>query len=427
MRAIIYLFLCCGFVLSSCSKGTKRQIENEWEAVVIGFPSELGMGQTWNRSLMKRVGQIIGLESRRVGMDSLSLPPFKYGDSPYLVAELGIEMSKGLHAAIPVRGMDRRPEGNVGFRAAFERIVEESGVLVEKTYDDISNISAADWEKEQKDHAAVAVQACRESIVLLKNKGNILPMDSSARIYHSSPYYNKKDREGALADAGEADVIALFWDVESAGKNESKAWLDEFNGLGKPVVLVLTGNRSFAVDSSVEASVDAVVAAWFPKMMSYEWIGDIIHGNYSPGSRLTAAIYDTTGNLLYPMGYGLSYTSVDYSDLTLETIDSEKGRNIVVRFNATNTGDRVSDEVALLYLKRVSGEEMPEGVRLEGFKRTNLQPGQTKEIKFTIRKRNVERVDEDMKGYVEPGEYEVRLSGDVTPQYFIIGADGEFR
>lgn len=427
MRTIVYLFLCCGFVLSSCSQATKQKVENEWEAAAIGFPSELGIGQTWNRSLTKRIGQVIGLESRHAGKDSLSLPPFKYGDSPYLVAELGIEMSKGLHATIPVRGMESRAEGDMKFRAAFERIVEESGVLTEKTYNDISGISAADWEQEQKDHAAVAMQACRESIVLLKNKEDILPMDSSARIYHSLPYYNEKDREVALREAGDANVIALFWDAESARKSESKVWLDALCGLGKTVVLVLSGDRSFAVDASVEGLVAAVIAAWLPESMGNEWIGKVIYGSYSPGSRLTAAIYDTEGNLLYPMGYGLSYIPINYSDLTLETVDSEKGRNIVARFNVTNTGDRAGEEVALLYLKKVSGDDLTENIRLEGFKRTNLKPGETKEIKFTIRKRNVERVNNEMKRSVEPGEYEVWLSGDVAPRRFTIGEDGDFR
>lgn len=404
MKKIIFVFL----FLSIVFKGHTQT-----------FPSEQGIGQTWNRSLTKRIGQIVGREARRAGEMSIDLPNFNYGDSPYLVAELGIEMSKGLHATCPVTGTDRKPEGDVNYRAAFERIIEESGVLAQKTYEDSPDATATELQQEQKDYKAVALQACRESIVMLKNEGNVLPVNNSKRILLSLPSYNKKDREKMLAGARKFDVITVAWNAEDAGKSESKIWLKTLSALGKPVVLVLSGEQPFAIDPLIEKSVSAIIVAWFPKQTNQELITQVIRGVYSPGSRLTAAICDTNGKVLYPLGHGLSYTTVSYSDLTLEPVDTDKGKNIIVRFKVTNTGKRASDEVALMYLQKASVTAVNE-VRLEGFKRTHLKPGETKEIKFTIRKRNLETIDAQMNRSVVPGEYRVSLSGAITPQRFVV-------
>ena len=371
------------------------------------FPSEQGIGQTWNRSLTKRIGQIIGQEARRGGKKLIVLPPFKYGDSPYLVAELGIEMSKGLHAACPVTGTEAGQSDDVRFRAAFKRITEESGVLEQKTYDAVTGA-----QQEQKDYKSVALQACRESIVLLKNEGNLLPVDNTKRILLSLSYYsNKKEKDKVLAGARKFDVITVVWDAEDAVKSESKIWLKVLSALGKPVVLVLSGEQSFAIDPLIESSVSAVIAVWIPKQANKELVTEVIRGGYSPGSRLTTAIYDTEGKVLYPFGHGLSYTTVTYSDLTLEPENTDKGKNIIVRFKVTNTGRRTSDEVALLYIQKASTPAKPEDVRMEGFKRTNLKPGETKEIKFTIRPRNLETFDQQLNGTVTPGEYKISLGG----------------
>ena len=376
------------------------------------FPSEQGIGQTWNRSLTKRIGQIVGQEARRGGEESMALPSFNYGNSPYLVAELGIEMSKGLHAACPVTGVDRKPEGDVRFRAAFKRIIEESGVLESATYANLSGATSAALQQERKDYRSVALQACRESIVLLKNEGNLLPVDNSKRILLSlSHYANKQERSKVLSGARRYDVITIVWDAEDAVKSESKIWLKTLSALGKPMVLVLSGEQSFAIDPLIEDAVSGVIALWAPKQANKELVTEVIRGGYSPASRLTAPIYDTEGKVLYPFGYGLSYTTVAYSDLTLEPLDTDKGKNMVVRFKVTNTGKRTSDEVALLYVQKASAAAQPETMRMEGFKRTNLKPGETKEIKFTIRPRNLETFDEQMNSSIAPGEYNITLSG----------------
>lgn len=376
------------------------------------LPSEQGIGQTWNRSLTKRIGQIVGQEARRGGQEAIALPSFKYGDSPYLVAELGIEMSKGLHATCPVIGLEAGEASDVRFRAAFKRITEESGILEQKTYDALTAATTTELQQEQKDHKNIALQACRESIVLLKNEKNVLPVDNAKRILLSlSHYSNKKEKDKVLAGARKFDIITIVWDAEDAVKSESKIWLKVLSALGKPIVLVLSGEQSFAIDPLIESSVSAVIAMWIPKQTNKELITEVIRGGYSPGSRLTAPIYDTEGKVLYPFGHGLSYTTVTYSDLTLEPADTDKGKNVIVRFKVTNTGGRTSDEVALLYVQKVSASAKPEDIRMEGFKRTNLKPGETKEIKLTIRPRNLEIFDQQMNGTVVPGEYKVTLSG----------------
>lgn len=373
------------------------------------FPSELGLGQTWNRSLLKRIGQIKGQEARLAGEQNMPLPAFKYGESPYLVAELGIEMAKGLYSSIPLTGIDRQPEQDVRFRAAFERIINDSGILEEKNYDAITGATPATAKKEQAAYEEAALQAFRESIVLLKNKDGLLPIiHKSKRLLMCRSYYEKEERSQVMADARKYDLIGMVWEADDANRSERNIWLKTLCALGKPVVLVLSGEESFAIDPLIESSVAAIFTAWSPQAVDPKLISEVVYGAYNPGSRLTAAIYDTTGKELFPEGYGLSYTKFAYSDLTVNPETTGEGKTVVVRFKVKNTGKRAGDEVARLYLQRTAGATMPaDNVRLEAFKRTHLKPGEQKEIKFTIRRRNIVSVDEQMNRTLDSGEYSI--------------------
>ena len=103
---------------------------------------------------------------------------------------------------------------------------------------------------------------------------------------------------------------------------------------------------------------------------------------------------------MYPFGFGLSYTTFEYSNLKVSPEKQGPKGDIQVSFDITNTGKRAGDEIVQLYIKdKVS----------RGFERVSLQPGETKNIQFTLHPEDLEILDINMNWNVEPGEFEVRI------------------
>jgi beta-glucosidase len=113
---------------------------------------------------------------------------------------------------------------------------------------------------------------------------------------------------------------------------------------------------------------------------------------------------------LFPFGYGLSYTSFNYSDLKLSSKDLQKNDKLVVSFNLKNTGKLKGDEVVQLYIKDIlCSVDRPEK-ELKGFNKISLNPGEEKLIEFTIDKNVLSFFDITTKSWLaEPGEFEVMI------------------
>ena len=637
------------------------------------FPTQLGLGHTWNRELIRQVGLITGREARMLGYTNVYAPILDvgrdqrwgryeevYGESPYLVAELGIEMVRGLqhnhqvaatgkhfaaysnnkgaregmarvdpqmsprevenihiypfkrviweagmlgvmssyndYDGIPVQGsyywLTTRLRGEMGFRGyvvsdsdaveylytkhgtakdmkeavcqsveaglnvrctfrspdsfvlPLRELVKEGGLSEEVINDRVRDIlrvkfliglfdapyqtdlAGADREVEKEENEAIALQASRESIVLLKNAGELLPLDinSTKKIAVCGPNANEEgyalthygplavevttvlegiqektkgkaevlytkgcdlvdahwpeseiiddpltddeqaEIDKAVENARQADVavVVLGGGQRTCGENKSRTSLDlpgrqlqllqAIQATGKPVVLILINGRPLSINWA-DKFVPAILEAWYPGSKGGTALADILFGDYNPGGKLTVTFPKTvgqipfnfpckpssqidggknpgpTGNMsringaLYPFGYGLSYTTFEYSDLDITPRVITPNESATVRLKVTNTGKRAGDEVVQLYIRDVLSSITTYEKNLAGFQRIHLEPGEAQELSFTIDRKHLELLDADMKWVVEPGDFvlmagasseDIRLNGTLT-------------
>lgn len=637
------------------------------------FPTQLGLGHTWNRELIRQVGLITGREARMLSYTNVYAPILDvgrdqrwgryeevYGESPYLVAELGIEMVRGLqhnhqvaatgkhfaaysnnkgaregmarvdpqmsprevenihiypfkrvireagmlgvmssyndYDGIPVQGsyywLTTRLRGEMGFRGyvvsdsdaveylytkhgtakdmkeavrqsveaglnvrctfrspdsfvlPLRELVKEGGLSEEVINDRVRDIlrvkfliglfdapyqtdlAGADREVEKEENEAIALQASHESVVLLKNADELLPLDinSTKKIAVCGPNANEEgyalthygplavevttvlegiqektkskaevlytkgcdlvdahwpeseiidypltddeqaEIDKAVENARQADVavVVLGGGQRTCGENKSRTSLDlpgrqlqllqAIQATGKPVVLILINGRPLSINWA-DKFVPAILEAWYPGSKGGTALADILFGDYNPGGKLTVTFPKTvgqipfnfpckpssqidggknpgpTGNMsringaLYPFGYGLSYTTFEYSDLDITPRVITPNESATVRLKVTNTGKRAGDEVVQLYIRDVLSSITTYEKNLAGFQRIHLEPGEAQELSFTIDRKHLELLDADMKWVVEPGDFvlmagasseDIRLNGTLT-------------
>ena len=637
------------------------------------FPTQLGLGHTWNRELIRQVGFITGREARMLGYTNVYAPILDvgrdqrwgryeevYGESPYLVAELGIEMVRGLqhnhqvaatakhfaaysnnkgaregmarvdpqmpprevenihiypfkrvireagllgvmssyndYDGIPIQGsyywLTTRLRKEMGFRGyvvsdsdaveylytkhntakdmkeavrqsveaglnvrctfrspdsfvlPLRELVKEGGLSEEVINDRVRDIlrvkfliglfdapyqtdlAGADDEVEKEANEAVALQASRESIVLLKNTDNTLPLnidkikkiavcgpnadEEGYALTHYGPLavevttvlegirekaqgkaevlYTKGcnlvdahwpeseimeypltpdeqteiDRAAANARQADVAVVVLGGGQRTCGENKSRTSLElpghqlkllqAVQATGKPVILILINGRPLSVNWA-DKFVPAILEAWYPGSKGGTAVADILFGDYNPGGKLTVTFPKTVGQIpfnfpykpasqidggknpgpdgnmsringaLYPFGYGLSYTTFEYSDLEITPKVITPNQKATVRLKVTNTGKRAGDEVVQLYTRDILSSVTTYEKNLAGFERIHLKPGESKEIVFTLDRKHLELLNADMKWTVEPGEFaimagasseDIRLNGILT-------------
>ena len=637
------------------------------------FPTQLGLGHTWNRELIRQVGLITGREARMLGYTNVYAPILDvgrdqrwgryeevYGESPYLVAELGTEMVRGLqhnhqvaatakhfaaysnnkgaregmarvdpqmtprevenihiypfkrvireagllgvmssyndYDGIPIQGsyywLTTRLRKEMGFRGyvvsdsdaveylytkhntakdmkeavrqsveaglnvrctfrspdsfvlPLRELVKEGGLSEEVINDRVRDIlrvkfliglfdapyqtdlAGADDEVEKEANEAVALQASRESIVLLKNTDNTLPLnidkikkiavcgpnadEEGYALTHYGPLavevttvlegirekaqgkaevlYTKgcdlvdahwpeseimeypltpdeqAEIDRAVANARQADVavVVLGGGQRTCGENKSRTSLElpghqlkllqAVQATGKPVILILINGRPLSVNWA-DKFVPAILEAWYPGSKGGTAVADILFGDYNPGGKLTVTFPKTVGQIpfnfpykpasqidggknpgpdgnmsringaLYPFGYGLSYTTFEYSDLEITPKVITPNQKATIRLKVTNTGKRAGDEVVQLYTRDILSSVTTYEKNLAGFERIHLKPGESKEIVFTLDRKHLELLNADMKWTVEPGEFaimagasseDIRLNGILT-------------
>ena len=637
------------------------------------FPTQLGLGHTWNRELIRQVGLITGREARMLGYTNVYAPILDvgrdqrwgryeevYGESPYLVAELGIEMVRGLqhnhqvaatakhfaaysnnkgaregmarvdpqmpprevenihiypfkrvireagllgvmssyndYDGLPIQGsyywLTTRLRKEMGFRGyvvsdsdaveylytkhntakdmkeavrqsveaglnvrctfrspdsfvlPLRELVKEGGLSEEVINDRVRDIlrvkfliglfdapyqtdlAGADDEVEKEANEAVALQASRESIVLLKNTDNTLPLniDKIKKIAVCGPNADEEgyalthygplavevttvlegirekaqgkaevlyikgcdlvdahwpeseimeypltpdeqaeiDRAAANARQADVAVVVLGGGQRTCGENKSRTSLElpghqlkllqAVQATGKPVILILINGRPLSVNWA-DKFVPAILEAWYPGSKGGTAVADILFGDYNPGGKLTVTFPKTVGQIpfnfpykpasqidggknpgpdgnmsringaLYPFGYGLSYTTFEYSDLEITPKVITPNQKATVRLKVTNTGKRAGDEVVQLYTRDILSSVTTYEKNLAGFERIHLKPGESKEIVFTLDRKHLELLNADMKWTVEPGEFaimagasseDIRLNGILT-------------
>ena len=159
-------------------------------------------------------------------------------------------------------------------------------------------------------------------------------------------------------------------------------------------------------------------------------VADVLFGDYNPAGRLPVTYYKSVdqipafaeydmagrtykyfeGEPLYPFGYGLSYTTFDYSDLKLAK-KAKVGTDVNVKVKVTNTGKVGGDEVVQLYLKDEEASTTRPKLQLEGFDRVYLNAGESKIIEFNLDARQFSMIGSNDKRVIEPGWFTVSVGG----------------
>jgi beta-glucosidase len=270
----------------------------------------------------------------------------------------------------------------------------------------------------------------------------------------------KKDFAEALQAARKAElaVIAVGENPDNAGKGKISATDGEgydvasldltgdqeelvhaIQATGTPVVLVLVNGRPLSVRWEAE-HIPAIVEAWEPGERGGEAVGDVLFGDTNPSGHLAITIPRSSGQLpafynskpskeywmkrgwskdggyvdmpgtpLYPFGYGLSYTSFNYSELHVDPGQTGPGGVVSVSVDVQNTGERAGTEVVQMYLHEHSAPVSLPSEQLRGFERVELQAGEKKTVKLTIRPEDLMLLDRDMLWRVSPGTFDVLI------------------
>jgi beta-glucosidase len=197
---------------------------------------------------------------------------------------------------------------------------------------------------------------------------------------------------------------------------------------GKPVVVVLVGGSAVTMSRWLDR-VAGVIVAWYPGEQGGRAIADVLWGNYNPAGRLPLSypmaegqlplVYnhkptgrgddyvDLTGRPLFPFGFGLSYTTFEYSSLSLRPTEIGADDRVAVRCRVKNTGDRAGDEVVQLYVRDLLASVARPIAELAGFQRVHLAPGEERELSFTLGPEHLALLDRELRRVVEPGSFRV--------------------
>ena len=333
---------------------------------------------------------------------------------------------------------------------------------------------------------AFARQFSAESMVLLKNNG-ILPLKKGEAVAVLGPLANSKnDLLGSWRGAGEVEsvpasvldaikevtpvaaaakkvvlVIGEPWDWtgEAASRSdiripkEQTELLKQLKKQGKQVAVVLMNGRPLDLSEESELA-DAILEAWYPGTMGGYAVADVLFGDVNPSGKLSVTFPRNLGQVpichyakntgrpyvhpeakyesryldvpnepLYAFGHGLSYTTFEYSDITIEgdsLVKPEDDEKSVVfkgdgcvkaKVTVTNTGDREGTEVVQMYIRDLVGSVTRPVKQLKGFERITLQPGESREVEFTIGKETISFYRQDMTWGPEAGDFTIFIGG----------------
>ena len=269
---------------------------------------------------------------------------------------------------------------------------------------------------------------------------------------------NRTDKEmldEALKVAAGADVIvaALGESSEMTGESSSRTdlnipdvqrtLLEALLKTGKPVVLTLFTGRPLTLVWEQE-NVPAILNVWFGGSEAAYAIGDVLFGDVNPSGKLTMTFPKNVGQIplfynhkntgrplaegkwfekfrsnyldvdnepLYPFGYGLSYTTFRYSDITLDKTVMGQDGSVTATVSVTNTGKRDGAEVVQLYIRDLVGSITRPVKELKGFEKVFIKAGESKTISFKITPELLRFYDYDLNHVAEPGDFNIMIGG----------------
>ncbi len=287
-------------------------------------------------------------------------------------------------------------------------------------------------------------------------------VEEPVRVYYSQGCHLYKDKvEGlgepkdrfaeAVAVARKSDIVVMCLGLDATIEGEQGDTSNEYASgdknhlnlpglqqelletvfkVGKPVILVLLSGSALAV-TWADAHIPAIIQAWYPGAEGGKAVASLIFGDYSPSARLPVTFYRSTeelpdfndysmnnrtyrymkGEALYPFGYGLSYTRIEYRELRLAGNQIKAGESAFCSVKVKNAGRYPAEETVQLYLKDSEASVVVPQWQLRGIRKVFLQPGQEQEISFEITPRLMALVNDEGKCILEPGTFEVYVGG----------------
>ncbi|MCH7415586.1 beta-glucosidase BglX [Belliella sp. R4-6] len=284
-------------------------------------------------------------------------------------------------------------------------------------------------------------------------------LESRVSIFGKPTYRDDRPEEEmikeALAAAKNADVIiaAMGESAEMSGEASSRSDIEipenqrnlmkALLKTGKPVIMVMFTGRPLAIKWESE-NVPAILNVWFAGSEAGDAIADVLFGDVNPSGKLTATFPQNVGQVpifynhkntgrplpegewfqkfrsnyldvsndpLYPFGFGLSYTSFDYSDIKLSAADLEGEQKLTASIELKNTGEFDGAEVVQLYVRDLVGSITRPVKELKGFQKVKLKAGESKTITFELTKEDLKFYNYDIDFVFEPGEFEIMIGG----------------
>lgn len=302
-------------------------------------------------------------------------------------------------------------------------------------------------------------QALQEKATLTYAQGCNFTRDSTLQkdggFYRATPFRDSEQmKQEAINIAREADIIicAMGESAEMSGECSSRAVLEIFDvqrelldallALGKPLVVLNFAGRP-TVLTWEQGHIPAILQVWFGGSEAGDAICDVLFGDKVPSGKLTTSMPQTTGqeplyynflptgrpvgenrqtfskfgsnyfdvrnDPLFPFGFGLSYTTFEYSDITLN------GRTASV--TVKNIGDYDADEIVQLYIHDTVASITRPVRELKGFERIHLKKGESKEVKFEITNDLLSFYNYDLDYVLEPGEFEIMIGPDSSLEH----------
>jgi beta-glucosidase len=299
------------------------------------------------------------------------------------------------------------------------------------------------------------------------------------RVLYAQALKNSRDvsHDGfaaALEAARNADAVLLFLGEEQilSGEAHSRAFLglpgaqealvDEIAKAGKPMAAVIMAGRPLTFHE-VAGKVSAVLYAWHPGTMGGPAIADLLLGRVNPSGRLAMSFPRTVGQVPiyydhlstgrpatpgelgipmgnpvqpqgytskyldvdftpeYPFGFGLAYTTFEYSNLRISAPTLRAGGTLTVSADVANTGAREGDEIVQLYIHDVVASVVQPVRALKGFRRVHLKPGEKQRVEFTLTPEDLAFWNTAMQYAAEPGRFQVWIAPDS-----VRGLEGQF-
>ena len=263
---------------------------------------------------------------------------------------------------------------------------------------------------------------------------------------------NKDGFAEAVATAKQADVVILSIgerrDMSGEAKSRSDLHLPGVQedlvkavmATGKPVVVLINAGRPLVFNWTAD-NVPAILYTWWLGTEAGNAIANVLFGDYNPSGKLpmtfprevgqipiyynhfstgrpakdenatnyVSAYIDLKNSPKYPFGYGLSYTTFDYSGLKLSSTKIKSNETIKVSFQLKNSGKVAGEEVAQLYLKDKFGSVVRPVLELRDFQKVKLNAGESKTIEFTIDKEKLSFYNDKVEWVAEPGDFEVMI------------------